>query len=333
MNKNYYLFKSGRLQRKDDSLIFYYLENEEEKHTYIPIQDVDSLYCFGEMDFNTKLINFLAQQGILVHFFNYYGFYTGSFYPKESQVSGFLLVKQVQHYVDSTLRLTLAKNIIESAVYVILTNLKYYQNKERNLENQIKTIQEWQCKIQQADSIQSLMGIEGNIRSTYYSAFESIIIQDIDFKKRVKNPPDNMVNTLISFINMMVYTLCLSEIYKTQLNPTISFLHEPGERRFSLSLDIAEIFKPLIADRIIFSLLNKKQITEDDFEKESNGLYLKEKARKLIITTFDEKIRETVKHRKLNRSVSYRYIIRLELYRLIKHILGEEVYAPFKIYW
>lgn len=84
------------------------------------------------------------------------------------------------------------------------------------------------------------------------------------------HPPDNMINSLISFVNTLIYTKVLSEIYHTQLNPTISYLHEPGVRRFSLSLDIAEVFKPLIGDRVIFSLLNRKQITEDSFTKELN---------------------------------------------------------------
>ena len=118
------------------------------------------------------------------------------------------------------------------------------------------------------------------IRKVYYDSWNQIINQDIEFEKRVKNPPDNAINSLISYVNTLVYTRVLSEIYKTQLNPTISYLHQPSERRFSLCLDIAEIFKPIIADRLIFSMLNKKQITEKDFEKGLNFLYIKDVARK-----------------------------------------------------
>ena len=73
---------------------------------------------------------------------------------------------------------------------------------------------------------------------------------------------------MISYCNSLLYTKILSEIYKTQLNPTISYLHQPGTNRFSLSLDISEIFKPLIVDRMIFAMLNKNQITQDDFDSE-----------------------------------------------------------------
>ena len=106
--------------------------------------------------------------------------------------------------------------------------------------------------------------------------------QEINFNKRVMHPPDNMINSLISFVNSLIYAKTLSEVYHTQLNPTISYLHEPGARRFSLCLDISEIFKPLIGDRLIFSLLNKRQITEDSFTKELNFLHLKQDASKLI---------------------------------------------------
>lgn len=130
-----------------------------------------------------------------------------------------------------------------------------------------------------------------------------------------------------------MYTSVLSEIYKTQLNPTISYLHVPGEKRYSLSLDISEIFKPLIADRMIFYLLNKNIITESDFAEESNFLYLKENARLKIVKEYDERLKKTIKHKDLNKSVSYRYLMRLEAYKLIKHFTGEKEYKGFKIWW
>ena len=163
--------------------------------------------------------------------------------------------------------------------------------------------------------------------------FLQLLFKMKTFEKRVKNPPDNVINTLISFVNTLVYTRVLGEIYKTQLNPTISYLHEPGSRRFSLSLDISEIFKPIIADRLIFSLLNRRQIIEKSFTKELNYLHLNKEASKLIVSELDNKLKTTIKHRDLNKEVSYQYLMRLECYKLIKHLLGEKEYEPFKIWW
>ena len=142
-----------------------------------------------------------------------------------------------------------------------------------------------------------------------------------------------MINSLISYVNSLIYTKVLTEIYQTQLNPTISYLHEPGERRFSLSLDIAEIFKPLIGDRLIFSLLNKNQITEKSFTKDLNYLHLEKSASQVIASELEKRMSTTIKHKDLGREVSYRYLMRLEVYKLIKHILGEKEYVPFEIWW
>lgn len=188
-------------------------------------------------------------------------------------------------------------------------------------------------QIPKAESIHELMGYEGNIRKVYYDAWNILIDQDIKFNKRVKNPPDNMINTLISYVNTLIYTRVLSAIYNTQLNPTVSYLHEPGSRRFSLSLDIAEIFKPLIGDRLIFSLLNKRQITEKSFTKNLNYLHLTKTGSQTIIAELDKKLKTTIKHKDLNKSVSYDYLMQLECYKLIKHLLGEKEYESFKIWW
>ena len=106
-----------------------------------------------------------------------------------------------------------------------------------------------------------------------------------------------------------------------------------GDRRFSLSLDLAEIFKPILGDRLIFSLLNRKQITEKSFTKGLNYLHLSQNASKTIVAELDAKMQTTIKHKDLNKTVSYQYLMRLECYKLVKHLLGEKVYEPFEIWW
>ena len=166
----------------------------------------------------------------------------------------------------------------------------------------------------------------------YYGAFEEIL-NDFVMEGRSKQPPRNEVNALISFGNMMCYTECLRAIHQTQLNPTISYLHTPGERRFSLSLDLAEIFKPLLVDRVIFKVLNKREIQADDFESKMNAILLKDKGKKKFVASFEERLQETIQHRSLKRNVSYKHLIKLECYKLSKHMLNMEEYKPFKMWW
>lgn len=330
MNRNYYIFKNGKLQRKDNNIR---VVTEDKIKKDIPCETVSDLFAFGEINLNTRLLNFLAQKKIPLHIFNYYGFYSGSFSPREKNVSGFLLVKQVEHYSNYNKRLAIAKKFIDAASYNIYRNIRYYNGRGLDLQNTLNEIASLREKLDRINYIEELMGIEGNIRKKYYEAWNNIVKQDINFTKRIKNPPENMINTLLSFANSLVYTTALSEIYKTQLNPTVSYLHEPGTSRYSLSLDIAEIFKPLIAERMIFSLLNKNMISESDFERESNYLYLKESARKTIVEEYDKRLQRTIRHKGLNRDVSYRYLFRLECYKLIKHLTDEKEYEGFKIWW
>lgn len=335
MKKSYYLFNAGRLSRKDNTLKFTPVDKEGKEagdSKYLPIADVENLYVFGSLDANSALFNFLGKAHINVHFFDYFDHYTGSFHPKEYLLSGKMLIAQASHYSDNTRRLYIAKKFIEGAAYNMLKNLRYYLHREKDTSSQIARINELLGGIEQADDVEELMGIEGNIRMTYYEAF-SAIIGSFEMGIRTRQPPSNEINAMISFINTLCYSLCLDMIYHTQLNPTISFLHQPGERRYSLALDIAEIFKPLLADRLIFTLFNKKQINENDFDKNLNGCLLKEKGRKTVVAAWDEKLRETIMHRDLCRKVSYKHLVKLECYKLAKHILDMGDYEPFKTWW
>ncbi len=334
MKKTYYLFNPGRMSRKDNTLKFIPVDETgiEGSPKYIPAEGVSDLYCFGALDANSALYNFLGKEQIAVHFFDYYEHYTGSFMPKEYLLAGKMQIAQTQHYSHKQKRLIIARKFVEAAAFNILKNLKYYQSRGKDVSENIAIIEKYSGSITIVGEIDELMGIEGNIRQVYYDAFD-LILNDFSMDGRSKQPPKNEVNALVSFGNMMCYTLCLGQIYHTQLNPTISFLHEPGFRRYSLALDIAEIFKPILVDRTIFKLLNKKEIQANDFDIKVNSVVLKEAARKTFVRAFEERLGETIKHRSLNRSVSYKHLVKLECYKLTKHLLNMEEYKPFKSWW
>lgn len=334
MKKTYYLFNAGRMSRKDNTLKFTPVDEEgkEGPPKYIPVETVDNLFAFGSLDANSALYNFLGQRQISVHFFDYYEHYTGSFMPKDYLLSGKMLLAQCKAFEQKNQRLGIAQKFIEGAAANMLKNLNYYNHRDKDCSAQIARIEELSLQINSMADVPALMGIEGNIRNTYYEAW-SVIIPGFVMGARTKMPPSNEVNAMISFVNMLCYTACLDAIYHTQLNPTISYLHTPGERRYSLALDMAEVFKPILADRLIFSLFNKKQIQANDFDRQVNSCLLKPGSRKTVVKAWEEKLNETIKHRTLGRNVSYKHLIKLECYKLTKHILGMENYKPFKAWW
>ena len=330
MKDSYYIFSTGNLTQKDNTIRFTAVDGTVKD---LPIENVNEIYLMSETNVTTKLLGLFSRHGITVHFFNHYQFYIGSFYPKETNLAGQLLVKQALAYSDYSNRLSIATEFIRAASFNIYRNLRYYNGRGKDVSANMKQIEELRKHLDSVESIEELMGVEGNIRQEYYKAWNVIIDQNIDFNKRVYHPADNMINSLISFVNSLIYTKTLAEIYKTQLNPTISFLHQPGTRRFSLALDVSEVFKPLIADRLIFSLLNRNQINANSFVDGLNGLQLTQKASRTIMEELDKRLQQTISHKELKKDVSYQFLIRLELYKLIKHIIGEKEYKGFEIWW
>lgn len=396
--RNYYVLQSGRVRREANTV---YIENKEGEKRPIPVEDVDSLYLYGEVDLNTRLLNFLSQKKIPLHVFNYYGFYSGSYYPREYLHSGFLLVHQVGHYSDGGGRLALARELVRASAHSILRNVAYYDRRrgdggaadeaepggeigaepapslpadaeteaavdaglsaerlgETNdymetdpLSPEIAfdgaaepaslawlrtTLEGLAALIDRQADVNALRGIEGKMRERYYETWRHILTGagDWAFERRVRRPPDNEINALISFGNSVLYTACLSEIYRTQLTPTISYLHEPGARRFSLALDLSEIFKPLIVDRAIFRLVNTGQLKPAHFDRSLDGCFLTDAGKKLYLQALEERFAATIKHRRLGRHVSYRHLIRLECYKLIRHLTGVETYRAFRAWW
>ena len=335
MKKAYYLFNPGRMSRKDQTLFFDPVKEEAtySKPRYLPVAGVSALYIFGSIDANSALYNFLGQKHIPVHFFDYYKHYTGSFNPREYLLAGQMLVAQTDAYRSKKHRQKLACAFVESASFNMLKNLRYYQNRGKSLKGQIAQLEKLRTTLPSAKTINELMGLEGNCRQVYYTAYEEIV-EGYAWKGRRKRPPKNELNALVSFGNSMCYTLCLDAIYNSQLNPTISYLHEPGVRRFSLALDIAEIFKPILVDRLIFRLCNRRELRAQHFDFIDDACFLSDSGRKVFVKAWEERLQQSIEHRTLNRKISYRHLVRLECYKIAKHLLGmESEYKPFKTWW
>jgi CRISPR-associated protein Cas1 len=316
----------GELKRKDNSIAF----KNESKTFYLPVEETRELYCFNEVSFNTKFLDFIAKAGITMHIFNYGGGYSGTFYPKEYLINGNLTVKQSLCFVEY--RIKIAKSIVHAIAKNIHEVLYHYY---RHDKKELKEYLDWLKNkvsdlLEKASSIEQVLFVEGQIWSRFYDSFKYFLPEDFLINKRVKRPPDNPMNALISFGNTLLYTKTISAIYHTHLNQSVSFLHSPREGRFSLCLDLCEAFKPVIVFKTIFDLVGRKKLqVSKHFDKALNYALLNESGKKIFIEEFGNRLSETFLHPKLKRKVSYEHCLKLEGYKLIKFILEGKEFVPF----
>lgn len=345
---NLYLTRPGRLKRKDNTLqfmIFESAENQfitddetplnEDKATVtkrnLPVEVVDAVYLFNEVRLNTKLLNFMAQKKIPIHIFNYWGHHSGTFLPHAAQYSGDLVIEQATAYKDIDRRMIICRAITDSKLHNQLSVLQYYGRRKKGLNEAICAVKELKTAAQFAETPAQLMGFEGLAGRQYYSVWHLWLREvEKDFTRKYR-PPDNPVNALISFFNSLLYTACVSELYRTALYPGISYIHAPQSRRFSLALDLVEPFKPLMVDRLIFRLFSRGDISAKEFQAHGNGILLTDSGRQKILKIWDKQLRTTVSYPALKRSVSYRQLLRLDCYKLIKHLLEKQEYSPYRI--
>jgi CRISPR-associated protein Cas1 len=318
MSDNIYLTRNGKLVMKNTTLYFL---TEEEK-VELPIENIRNLYFFGSGSVSTKVLKEFQKRKIVLHFFGIRGDYIGTFYPKEAYISGEILIRQVKAYMDIEKRLTLARSFVTGAI----KNINWICNRFN-----LGKIDE--PNIEEALSIEQLMQKEGVVRRQFYNLIDTKLPNDFKIIKREIRPPINRGNAILSFLNSLVYTTVTSEIYNTHLNPSISYLHEPFERRFSLALDVSELFKPLLSERLLLKLCNLKMIDPiTDFE-DKEGVFLSKNGLKKIVSEFDKEINKTLKMKSSNKKVSIRELIRIELYKLEKDLLNISNYKPIVGWW
>lgn len=331
MDNNYHIFKHGELKKEDDSLRF---DSADSETTYISIEQVEAIYAHGEVSYNTRLLTFLNQKQVEIHSFGWNGRYSGSYIPSRGQTSGKTVVNQAMAYSDTDKRLTIAEKIVQGSIHNMRSIVKYRDRTSKtNLQSITDGLNKGEKLIDKADTISELLGAEASARRHYYQLYREETPDEFKFSTREYNPPPDPVNALISYGNSLLYTQCTSAIRATSLDPAISFLHEPGERRCSLSLDVADLFKPVLVDRVLLRIMNNGKISPDGFETQISASTMSEDTRKTLLKSFEKTLEDTIEHPDLNRHISYQHLLRIEAYKLKRHLLTGEEYSPFKKWW
>lgn len=339
MQQTLYIFNHGDLKRRQHTLTFTRNDrtpyqnspNAAPTPSVIPIETTRDMHLFGDVSLNSHLLNFLARHHIGLHLYNYYGQYSGSYLPQKQYTSGYVTLQQARHYLIKRRRMALARRLVQGSLVNLSKTLSYYSKQGKDVHTAQALVRNHLNKLSTSDNIPALMALEGAARQAYYRAWHAILQKPaFDFDKRTIRPPRNRLNSLISFGNSLMYSTCLSAIYRSKLDARIGFLHASNDRPYSLHLDLAEIFKPIIIDRVIFTVINKGMVRPEDFREDARGgVYVQGASKKAFVKAFDAKLKSTLMHPTLKRHVSYQQLIERECYKLEKHLRNEVSYVPY----
>ena len=182
MKNPLYITSHGILSRKDNTLFFI----KEDEKRQLPVHAINEINCFGKLSLKSGASSLLMKEGIVVNFFNKYGFYEGSLYPKIKLNSGLIVVKQSEHYLDNSKREFIAKEFVEGIRHNVLKTLKYYSKKGKDLDLYIAHIEKENVQ----GDISQIMSSEGRIWNNFYQSF-NVILRKFDFTKREIRPPND----------------------------------------------------------------------------------------------------------------------------------------------
>ncbi|ROQ65307.1 CRISPR-associated Cas1 family protein [Streptomyces sp. CEV 2-1] len=321
--RTYWLTTPCRIRRKDESLI---IERENAGNVHIPITDVRDIIACAETDINTAVVSLLNRHRINVHLLSYYGDYAGSLLTSETSTSGQTVLAQARIAESPETSLKIARDIVDATAFNVkrVVDRKLLTRPYTVLQNSITT----------AKTPSQLMGAEGTFRRSAWGVIDTKLPDWLQLGGRSRRPPKNAGNAFISYVNGITYARILTALRLTPLHSGIAFLHSSMERqRHSLVLDLAEMFKPLFAERLLLRMASRNQLKEHHFDRETNQAMLSEAGRKLVVQTVRDEFAVTIAHRSLGRNVAYDELLYLDALALTRHCLEATPYKPFRIWW
>ncbi len=314
-----FITRDARLKQRENTLSI----TIDERTRSLPIESISHLVLLGEARLNSRLLTLCGKHGVRVSVFDYYGYCKGAFEPIERNPAGLVKLKQAELLLNDKRRMAVAREVVRGAAHNMLANLRYYHYRgTKELDAVINGMRRLMPKIGTAESSEVLMGVEGNLHEWYYSGWKHIDAA-LDFTPRVRRPPNNPVNCLISFLNQLAYAVVRHESSKTHLEQTFSVLHAPGRGRASLGLDLCEPFKPVVVDMLIFRMARRRMLAESWFERQEGVCLLTETGRRHVSEQFAQRLEEVYADR------TYREWIYREALGIERHVLEVEEYAAF----
>lgn len=311
--------RDARLNRNENALVV----TSDAGRKIIPLNGVKHVLCMGNGSISIRLLKDMGRRGIRFTVLDGGGGFLGAFEPEDDTPSGRVRIGQAALFLDETARLRIARAIVSAQVRSMRGLLqRYRRNGTTGLDPSLGGLEGATNIIEEATNIEALMGAEGQARAFLHDAFGRISL-DARLERRVRRPPPDPVNCLMSFFNMLLYSACANELAKTHLDRSISFLHAPGTGRRSLSIDMAETFRPVLSDALILSVFRRGQVDSSWFSRTPGVCLLSEKGRIKATERFWSRIEERSDNRTLRQAI-HRQCLSLE-----REALGVGQFKPF----
>lgn len=328
MKKTIYIYKSGTLMRRDNSLCL--VEKNKNVH-YIPIEQIDSIFCFGEITVNKRVYCLCNKYNVSIQYYNYYGHYIGRFVPNKF-MTGKDMIPQIKAYTNDEKRLGIAKEITRAELANMIALMKYYGRSMDELKGIITKLTGYQKGIDNCFTINGLLMLEAEAKKCYYGGFD-LILKDAryHFEKRMVQKEGNEINTMMSYGYHLLYGNFLSAIDQSPLMSNISFIHSIAKSSDSLQFDLADILKPVIVDRMVLRLARKDMIKEEYFDQVKGRCYLNKAGLTFYVSEYENVLSKTVEI--ADHSYSYKNVIHREVHQLYDHITKQIAYKPYIMGW
>jgi len=312
---------------------------EKEKRLQVPLHHLSGIVCFGHTMLSPGLLARCAEDGRSVVWLHENGRFGARL---EGPVSGNVLLRRAQYQASETATaLDLARGCVAGKLrncrQVLLRSARdsKSEGEHDNLADAGRRIEHILPQLAQAENIDMLRGYEGDAARIYFEHLPLMLNPrvrgDFPFSGRNRRPPRDAVNALLSFLYALLLNDCRSALETVGLDPQMGYLHTPRPGRLSLALDLMEEFRPVLADRLVFTLINRGQLKPTDFEHRDGGsVALTDTARRSLITAYQERKQETLKHPLLEEPVAIGLLPHLQARLLARALRGDiEGYLPY----
>lgn len=297
----------------------------------IPLIKVSQVVLFGRVTVTAATVATLMEHGIGLCYLSEHGRYIGRLEPEFSRNS-LLRVDQYRAAFDDGRKLEIAKRFVTGK----LANMRVMllranrEQESHELGRAIDRLKDAELAAEASQDLDSLRGHEGEGSAAYFAVFGELIKQDFAFPGRVRRPPTDPVNALLSFGYTLLYNDLHSACNVVGFDPYVGYLHADRYGRANLALDLMEEFRPLIVDSVVLTCLNKRIIQQDDFVVELGDAHrLTDSGRKQFLLQYEERKNTEFKHPVFGYRITYRRCFELQARLLAKHIQGEiEAYPP-----